>query len=290
MNLRAYVPSAEDVLDRLPQPSRLTLPDESIIWKGQLGPFAYSLRGETLRLRGCLATYAAGAAPSMVAHVAAERLSDRLGFDVGTADVTRIEVFADLHLSRPVCLYLPLLVTLPRHSRLTFESASGGAETLKFITARRSLQFYDKGVQSGCSVPGGLLRVELSYRNGGVSEQLGKGLTLAAIGGEAFRSQIAGEWSDWYRKVEKGRELRTDLGARDFIRSLAVEQIYHKGISKVLAEIAAHRKGGVISRSTASDRRRDVLSLAQNPKFTAPSPLLAELEAAVAEAALWMRT
>ncbi|PAP79482.1 hypothetical protein B1759_14255 [Rubrivirga sp. SAORIC476] len=220
-----------------------------------------------------------------MATLATERLSDALGFDMGTAEVTRIEIYADLSLSTPVCVYLPLLWALGRHKRLTVQDPNGGGETLKFITHRRSYHFYDKGAQSGCSVPGGLLRLELSYRNGGVAEQLGKGLTLSNTCEEAFRLHVAGKWSDWYGKVEKGRELRTDLRATDFFRALAVEQIYHRGVGNVLAEIAAHRKARIISRQRASDRRNEVLRITREPKFTRPSPLLAELDNAVAEAA-----
>ena len=145
VTLRYGVPSADAVLDRLPPPTIETKPDGSTLWKGELGPFGYWLTEKRLTLRGCLAVSASGVAPSKVASLAAERLSDALGLDMGAARITTMEVFADLRLAKPVCLYLPLLWALGRHKRLSVFDAERAGETLKFITKRRCLQFYDKG-------------------------------------------------------------------------------------------------------------------------------------------------
>lgn len=288
VHARASTPDPSDVLRRLPSPTEVRLPDGEPVYRGTLGPFRYSLRGSTLRLRGSLASYVGQVPPEEIALLAIARLSDALGFDVGTAAVTRLEVFADLVLPCPVCLYLPLLYSLPRHKRLTVHDASGRWQTLKFMTLRRAYQLYNKGEEDGTDIGGRLLRLELSYKNGGVADHFGGGLTFADLGTLAVRSHLASEWSGWYGRIEKGRALRPDLGAADFFRALAVERIVERGVGDVLAEIAAHKQAGVICKTTAQARRRAVLRDVRSPLFTAPSPRIAELDAAVAEAAARM--
>ena len=284
VNLAARVPSPSDVLDRVPPPTEVVQPGKPLSFCGNVGPIRYVLREHTLKLRGSLRECVGGVQVAAVAVEARRWLERRFGVDLGAAGVTRLEVMADLELARPPCLYLPLLLVLARHKRLAVD-----AETVKFLTQRRSFMFYDKAAHRGVCVPGGLLRVELRYEKGGVAQHFGDSLTLARLAEPDFREAISSAWAAWYGQVEKGRDLCLDGSAHSLSRALQVRGLAAEGVPSVLGWIAAAQKAGDLTKEQAQDRRRKVLALARDERLTRPSPLIAELDAAVAEAAERMR-
>jgi hypothetical protein len=283
LTVRVRTPS--DVLDRLPPPTEVIEPGKPPGFRGNVGPVRYFLREHSLTLRGSLRECVGDGVPPVAVAMQARRwLESRFGTDLGSALVTRLEVTADLWLTRAPCLYLPFLLALPRHKRLAVD-----AQTVKFLTRRRSLLFYDKAAHRGVRVCGGLLRVEARYARGGVAETFGHGVTLAGLAERDFRNTVAAAWEGWYSQVEKGRELCLGGSVRHFSLALQALGVEASGAAWTLSWIAAARKAGAISKQRASDLRRKVLALTRDERFTRPSPLIAELDAAVARAAERMR-
>ena len=101
---------------------------------------------EGLSIMGSLAVLLHGSNPVPLTmndvSSALEKISEMVGVDVCKANVRRVDVAANLILSRPVPLYLPLLAAYPRANRHDHQST-----TRDFHARTFGLQFYDKAAQ-----------------------------------------------------------------------------------------------------------------------------------------------
>ena len=237
--------------------------------------------------------YSANVSPLALGDVTAAlyRVADVLRIsaeEVLGARLYRVDLAANLALTRPPALYLPTLLHLPRARRYPFSASS-----LAFINKTRTLLFYDKARQlaaTGRAVPGPLLdrnvlRYELQTKRALtalLAPVLGPAPVASDLASPAVYRLLVGEWATRYRAVATARPvaLGSPTGIRSLNRSLARVGVAALGATEVIAALDALRGVGAVSGDMRGRMRRHVLDLAAEGAPDAPD-LAAEFTVAV---------
>ena len=256
--------------------------------RGNVGTLRATLRYDTLWFRGSLPTFLGETAPLSQAGVerARARIEDAFGFSIEDAQVTSVEITADLLLSRPVALYLPLLRSRSRAQRREYEG-----ESVAFVTETRSHKFYDKAaerVARGHPPPcGHVLRAELKYVKR-LRRQLRTAgpVTFPDLHDARFMRLLICRWETEWDRIRKRRQPVAFDGAAPLEASLALAGLHAIGPHAVETHVRSAMQSKRLNRKTGSDRLRRLRALAADPAFTTESPLLTELDGAIRKAAV----
>ncbi|OZC02416.1 hypothetical protein [Rubricoccus marinus] len=286
VNLTIYVEEPKRLRQRLPPLDETHSAERgTFAYAGYVCGLRLSLHGHNLRVRGSLPGFiGAGFPPATVATVARQRLEEMLGMDMGAARVSRLEVYADLPLAHPPAAYLPSYLALSRH-----EPSRYPGKSVTFVTAKRTAILYDRFVKTGRDVDRGIARFEVRHMKGGVPLLFGRVTTLADLALPAFRRTAADEWERQYHAIEKARALAPLAETKDYARWHLLHGYIARGLDTVLDEIYGFRVSGTLGKSQTAEMRRSVLALVNDPRLTAPCPLLAEADALIRESADRMR-
>ena len=289
VHLAGYVDDPRRVAERLERrrTQRSDDPDDLPTVSGYVGPLRVTLRGDAVRIRGSLPKYMGQTEPLPFAHVAEARalLEETLGADLGRLAVWHLEITADLVLSRPVGVYLPLLTRSPRRQRIEYEG-----ESVAFAVQTHRLTFYDLVARCRKTKeeppPGNVLRVEFQIRKR-LARLLGADgpLTFADLDAPGWGARLVARWRNEYEAVEKARAPLPFDALSDVRRGLQIAGLGVVGLETVEAAVRAQMGVGALTQSTGYARLQWARKLAADPLLTAEDARVAELDAAIRDAA-----
>lgn len=246
----------------------------------RVSPRRTLVRGSVTKFVGC------GVPSRADVEEAIGRICDTLDVAPETAEVWRIDTYADLALTEPPSAYLPLLVTSPRLQRVEHAGTSVG-----FQCARRDVRFYDRAARKERAYEsrGGPLRFEMACKKE-LARQFGGAVSGRRLSDPALWNLAVDKWLAAYAAVEKARQaLPFDAGGVALTRALALGGLAAYGLGFVLDGVEQEYRSGRISRRAWQERRRQVLGIASDSRFTRPPARLLELNAAVKASGEQMR-
>lgn len=263
---------------------------------GQLLGLQCRLTGHDVFLTGSLSRLVHGsnaraASPDDIARVLG-LIADELGVALSTvldARVYRLDVAANLVVSRAPADYLPALVHVPRAARNQWTPTS-----LAFVNKTRQLSFYDKLAEitaKGGEVPEALqglnvLRYELKLMRQ-LTKVFDGPVTAVDLTTPDFQARLSQVWFARYQTVRT--EPVVELGEPKTIpaltSSLARLGIASVGQPRVIAALDGLRAAGAVSADMRGKMRRRVGELMTNPAYVTESDVAVELAAAVLAAA-----
>lgn len=289
VRLSAFVDDPLSLASRLER-RRTTTPTDPYrlpIETGYVRTLRASLQGNKLRLKGSLPSFMGMASPLSRQDVERARLllEVTLGTDLSGALVRGIELTFDLRLSRPVAVYLPLLLRRKLSQKVEY-----GGKSVIFRTGARRFSFYDKVAErkkAKKSAPlGNVLRAELQYRRE-LRKHLssdGGPVTFKHLHTSMFWTHLVDHWQSHYEQVEMGRVALPFGPDVDIRRTLPMVGLAIVGYEVAESSILASQAEGRLSRTTAYARRDWLRSLMSDPALTGKDERVTELDAAIREA------
>lgn len=221
---------------------------------------------------------------------AIEKLSDRLGVDVGVAKVRALEFGTYFILRENVIKYLDLMGTFPRLERVHYHP-----ETLyyrhKGKQQSKTIILYDKlkdSIVKGYHLPDGfsesnILKYELRL-NGSLSKQIEWGeITAATLYDKDFYSKMIALYKGMFHKISKHRQMKQD--SVKGIKSVgdAVEVLMARFILQSRTDIVGDYLEELKSQKAFEDRanysrlKKKLESVATRCKITESNELMDEL-------------
>lgn len=174
---------------------------------------------------------------------AIENLSDTLHLPIQDADVTSIEVGANICLSKVPSAYIGLLGDMPRMKRVMLGDSLYYRGSGKVFP--RQYYFYDKkqevkkkgGVMPHRFETANMLRYEMRlYRH--LAKQLGiQELKASTLQDRAVYRELVNRWLDGYLSIKK----ITDMKGSGYTKGMSVKQVRETFVAQQLA------KGGIIA-------------------------------------------
>jgi len=255
----------------------------TIRYTGKCGPLRVSVSEKCLTIRGSLSLFSGLTEMTRqdVLH-ALHQLEEMLGISLATARAFRVDVFNDFQLEQHPAAYFPLLLAYPRLQHYSYSGTSVG-----FQCQARSIKFYDKGAQRENSRVGtpGPLRIEVAWLKD-LSKQVNRKVSAYDLASPDTWQDFARRYVQEYHAITKARSmLPLDTSAPSLKHVLAVRGLIAEGLDTVLRDLGRKRDAGIIVSKAYQRRRRYLLDLAADPRYTERSPLLDELDTAVEDAA-----
>ena len=242
------------------------------------------------RIKGSLAVYSQGANlpdlpfPQVAPALASIELD--LGLPLGAlldARVTRLDIGANLPVSRPVEEYTAALRPPPRHTEVRVR------DTAYFKTETRELALYDKiaeAIRRGTPIPEAFrdthgLRYELRLRR--VSRELGRLVTAGMLAEPAFQEELRAEWLRRFDTVRFAPAVRIERpvdvkGLREELAARGVEAT--GGTAAAVHAVRVAEASGVLTRHQRYAQTRWLEALAP-AGAVAMADVAAELREAV---------
>lgn len=217
---------------------------------------------------------------------AIERLSDTLHLPMERAEITRLDVAANVVLKHPTEVYVSHLGACGRAKRL--EEPNG----IMYIKSYGVIAIYDKIKEQkskGYPIPElyrgkNVLRYEQRYKNNLPIFLKEKAVTAALLYDEAFYVKTCKLWLESYNKIKKINDMTVNFEITDNVKDfkeigflLMIEQ--RGGELAIIREINEAQKMGKINPLTACRMRkavREACSSKGNP--TVPSEAIEELD------------
>jgi len=218
---------------------------------------------------------------------ALERLSDELGFDVGLAEMKRLDVSTVIEMSRQPSDYYDCLGDKKR-----FERVQATKNTLYYNNHKQQLIFYDKTKEArakNAEVPQqfagkNLLRYESRY-SGRLKQQLPI-VTVSALYDEVFFRKMVQDWHSEFASISKIQRMamncngiNTPKNAKDAILATLLQEKGQQGIDRILADLKADGTLSSKQRSMIKSDLRELMTTTNGQEYD----LLAELETKVLE-------
>jgi hypothetical protein len=221
---------------------------------------------------------------------AVESISDELHLPFQNANVTRIDLAQNLLMKHKEELYLPYLGNSQYYKRL--EQPDG----LYYNNSKRQIVFYQKIKEQkakGNVIPqhlknASILRYELRLKKR-LPGHFKKPEVLASdLFDEVFYMDIQKEWKGEYHKIQKINSIIHNMqptgSTKEFIEYLALIGLLKVGVTQAFKLIKEWQGRGEIGKKQASDLRKKVKALNENPALTEKNELIKELDEKVNEA------
>jgi len=229
------------------------------------------------------------------AQRAIEKISDELHLPFNMANVTRIDIAQNLVMDYCEDLYLPYLGQLQHHKRL--EAKDG----LYYQNSKRQIVFYKKLKEQrakGNPIPEhlkncNLLRYELRWK-ARLPKQFNRAEVLASdLYEEGFYLKLFKYWQEEYFKIQKVnsiiQEMKPTGSTKEFMNYLALMGLSNLGLDNAYKMIKEWQEKGEIGRKQASDLRKKVKELNEQPILTLTNELIQELDSKIEEISLHYR-
>ena len=223
-------------------------------------------------------------------------LSERLRLSLEHAKVSRIDIGANIEVTKPVEMYLPYLGVLPRWQRQEMTPRSLYYNSNENRDTR-IIQFYDKVAELKKTdktlfweyAKKYLIRYELRYLQR-VQTYFKQPVTGALLCDADFYNSIVDRWGQMFNQIKINRNMGNIV---DFIGDTVKENILAEigkvflfgGYDKYMEALKAARKseGGKLEESEYKYRRRKARIAFENKKIFADSELIAELTKKIAD-------
>jgi hypothetical protein len=263
--------------------------DSGEYWLGKLGKMKVKVTNDSVWLSGSLPKYLLGNNLATLRRkdiiTAIEKLSGDLNFNIGEAQVLRLDVSTNFIMSQPIPTYLDELESYGKYRKVREAKHS-----LRFESRAKSLIFYDKAKEMKSELPlefigKNILRYELQFKRQ-VSKIFGKQLKFIDLANDEIYKELIKIYYLSFVRIKKKSHLRFkieelermgNLTPKKIDELLAVMAIDMLGIEQVSTLIDSGKNAFANERAFFRAKSR-VRELSHSSNFTEQSELASELE------------